>query len=545
MVSVSTLHAEPVPDTVLMVDDNATNLQLLYQTLDGRGYKLLVAKSGEQALNIAARAQPALVLLDIMMPGMDGYEVCERLKRDPVTEKIAVIFLSALDDTSDKVHGFHLGAVDYIAKPFQVEEVIARVDTHLKIHRLEQDLERRNRQLEILNDRILQAMGEGIFGLDRKGQAIFVNHAAAAMTGWSESDLTGSDLLAEKADGARMPMAECVTPSSLTDGRIHFVDTASFIHRDGSRFPVEYSCAPIHEDERITGVVVVFRDISERIRTEAELKRSHEALQKSHQELLDAQMKLIQAAKLESVGRLAAGVAHEVKNPLAVIQLGLEYLSAEGEGDETEVLVIADMLNAVQRADTVIKGLLDFSREKELDLAFDNINRVIDVSLQLVKHELTQHNIRLFRELDDSLPDLDLDANKVQQVFINLFMNAIQAMGKDGDLIVRTTIQDLPPGDSDLPSCEFDEAQQLIRVDVEDTGSGISDEGMAQIFDPFFTTKPVGQGTGLGLSVSRNIIKLHGGEIGLDNRPEGGVVARILLPVNKGAKDGKETNTAG
>ena len=202
MVSGSTLHAEPVPDTVLMVDDNATNLQLLYQTLDGRGYKLLVAKSGEQALNIAARAQPALVLLDIMMPGMDGYEVCERLKRDPVTEKIAVIFLSALDDTSDKVHGFHLGAVDYIAKPFQVEEVIARVDTHLKIHRLEQDLERRNRQLEILNDRILQAMGEGIFGLDRKGQAIFVNHAAAAMTGWSESDLAGSDLLDEKAQAA-------------------------------------------------------------------------------------------------------------------------------------------------------------------------------------------------------------------------------------------------------------------------------------------------------------------------------------------------------
>jgi putative two-component system response regulator len=139
---------------ILLVDDNPTNLQVLYQTLTGRDSRLLVAKDGPQALSIAARVRPDLVLLDIMMPGMDGHEVCERLKSDPQTCDIAVIFLSALDDTKDKVKGFELGAVDYISKPFQAEEVIARVDTHLRIRRLERTLSRANTQLRELNERL-------------------------------------------------------------------------------------------------------------------------------------------------------------------------------------------------------------------------------------------------------------------------------------------------------------------------------------------------------------------------------------------------------
>ncbi len=142
------------PDRILLVDDNPTNLQVLYQTLDGRGYRLLIAKSGEQALTVSAKAKPALILLDIMMPGIDGFETCARLKADPETADSAVIFLSALNDASDKVKGLELGAVDYIAKPFDAEEVLARVDTHLKIRRLEHSLSRKNRQLEAINQRM-------------------------------------------------------------------------------------------------------------------------------------------------------------------------------------------------------------------------------------------------------------------------------------------------------------------------------------------------------------------------------------------------------
>jgi sigma-B regulation protein RsbU (phosphoserine phosphatase) len=135
-------------EALLLVDDNPTNLQVLYQTLETTGCKLLVAKNGETALSIAQKAAPDMILLDIMMPGIDGFEVCRRLKDNPATAGIPVIFLSALTDTKDKVQGLQLGAVDYVSKPFQPEEVIARVNTHLTIHRLKQEVERKKDALE-------------------------------------------------------------------------------------------------------------------------------------------------------------------------------------------------------------------------------------------------------------------------------------------------------------------------------------------------------------------------------------------------------------
>ena len=135
-------------ESILLVDDQPANLQVLFQTLKSVGCNLLVAKNGEAALTIAQKAHPDLILLDIMMPGIDGFEVCRRLKADPATEKIPVIFLSSLDETADKVRGLQLGAVDYVSKPFQPEEVIARVDTHLTIHRLNREVQNQRDQLE-------------------------------------------------------------------------------------------------------------------------------------------------------------------------------------------------------------------------------------------------------------------------------------------------------------------------------------------------------------------------------------------------------------
>lgn len=135
-------------EKILLVDDNPTNLQVLFQTLEGRGYNLLVAKNGEMALSITRKALPNLILLDIMMPGIDGYEVCRQLKADPTTREIPVIFLSALGDTKDKVQGLDLGAVDYVTKPFQPDEIIARVNTHLTIHRLKREVQEQRDELE-------------------------------------------------------------------------------------------------------------------------------------------------------------------------------------------------------------------------------------------------------------------------------------------------------------------------------------------------------------------------------------------------------------
>jgi two-component system sensor histidine kinase ChiS len=151
-------------EAILLVDDNPTNLQLLFETLDGRGYKLLIAKDGKTALLIARKACPNLILLDIMMPEIDGYEVCRQLKADPATEEIPVIFLSALTDTKDKVQGLDLGAVDYVTKPFQPDEVIARVNTHLTVYRLKNALDEKNKELqganEFLEERVKERTAE-------------------------------------------------------------------------------------------------------------------------------------------------------------------------------------------------------------------------------------------------------------------------------------------------------------------------------------------------------------------------------------------------
>ena len=264
------------------------------------------------------------------------------------------------------------------------------------------------------------------------------------------------------------------------------------------------------------------------------LKETHKNLLESHEELKNAQIKLIQTAKLESIGRLAAGVAHEVKNPLAVIQLGVDYLTrtAKDTASRDYIETVQDMDDAVRRADFVIKGLLNFSRLEQLNLVQLDLNPVIEESLMMVKHELTGNHISLEKHLAKQLPEIELDRNKIKQVFINVFMNAIQAMDGKGDLSVKTFISRPASTDAAVQT----PAGERVVVEIQDTGTGIPDDKLDKLFEPFFTTKPVGTGTGLGLSVSRNIIEMHRATIRIANRKEAhGVCVTISFPIpNRG-----------
>ena len=182
----------PSTERILLVDDNPTNLQVLFQTLQGTGYELLIATGGEEAIDIVRSAQPTIVLLDIMMPpGIDGYTTLERLKADPETAQTAVIFLSALDDTADKVRGLQLGAVDYVSKPFQAEEVVARVETHVKLRRLERELTSKNDALRDLNEHLEDKVRERSAALLRSRDAVIFGLAKLAE---SRDDDTGQHL---------------------------------------------------------------------------------------------------------------------------------------------------------------------------------------------------------------------------------------------------------------------------------------------------------------------------------------------------------------
>jgi signal transduction histidine kinase len=246
-------------------------------------------------------------------------------------------------------------------------------------------------------------------------------------------------------------------------------------------------------------------------------------------QLQAAQMQLIQAEKMESIGRLAAGVAHEVKNPLAIIQMGADYLAQIVAADDTSREVVNDIEDAVSRADSVIKGLLDFSHNDQLALKPADLTEIVEEALRLVGHELRQRNIQVSKNLAVDIPSVAVDANKVQQVLINVLMNAAHAIDRNGEIHVSCGIQTL---DDDVHAKSLNAGDRVLALRIRDNGPGISEDDREKLFDPFFSTKPVGEGTGLGLSVSRNIIELHRGALDIRNARDGGAMVTIYFQQN-------------
>jgi signal transduction histidine kinase len=270
---------------------------------------------------------------------------------------------------------------------------------------------------------------------------------------------------------------------------------------------------------------------AELARSEEALRRALEEIRASNQRLKSTQLQLIQAAKMECVGTLAAGVAHEVKNPLQTILMGLAYLGKNArEEDETFFAVLGDMRDAVRRADAIVRDLLYLSAARQIELAPHAINMVLDHSLSYVNYDLIRSRVLVQRDFARDLPTVRIDKAKMEQVFINLFMNAIQAMPKGGNLFLRTSsgIFDGHAGSENLLT-KYSPGESVVVVEVEDTGTGIPADKLTRVFDPFFTTKPCGIGTGLGLPVSKQIVDLHGGTIQLCAGARGGARATITL----------------
>ncbi len=277
---------------------------------------------------------------------------------------------------------------------------------------------------------------------------------------------------------------------------------------------------------------------AELAKNEDAIKRVVDSLKKSNEDLRRTHLQLIQAEKMESVGRLAAGVAHEVKNPLAIIRMGVSYLTERLATNEQDIAtVLLDIDDGVTRADQVIRGLLDFSASKTLEASPQDVNAIIERSLVLIKHELVKSHVTPVTRLANGLPPLPLDRNKMEQVFVNILMNAIHAMPEGGTLTVTTYAKQLLERGhfvGQRATDRFQVGETVIVADIEDTGPGIPEEQLTKIFDPFFTTKPTGQGTGLGLAVTKSIVDMHGGAILVRNRPEGGAVFTLMFKTREG-----------
>jgi PAS domain S-box-containing protein len=265
---------------------------------------------------------------------------------------------------------------------------------------------------------------------------------------------------------------------------------------------------PGQSEEEIMGI------IASAIGIEEERRRSLE-------ELKNMQTQLVQSEKVALANQLAAGVAHEVKNPLAILLQGIEYLTENVKGNgKAAASILEDMGTAVRRADSIIKGLLDLAAPARLALEPEDVNAAVESALLLVKGVLERNRIRVIRHLNVRIPKVAIDRGKLIQALINLFSNSASFMPEGGELGIKTYVKKVKSGSEDA-----------VAVEVEDTGPGIPEEHLAKVFEPFFTTRRAKGGTGLGLSVVKNIVELHQGTIEIKNKPAGGAVVTMTFPV--------------
>jgi signal transduction histidine kinase len=408
---------------ILVVDDDANNLAVVSDCLTEHNYTVLAAEDGESAVSRADYTLPDLILLDIMMPGIDGYETCRRLKRQESTRDIPVIFMSALAETGHKVRGLEAGAVDYVTKPFQQDELLARVEVHLSIREL-------NRRLKEANE--------------------------------------------------------------LLEARV---------------------------EARTIDLAVANRELKEEI---AERQAAQEQLRQSQ--------------KMEAIGTLAGGVAHDFNNILTAIMGFGSILRVKLEGEAILSQYANNILIAAGKAAKLTHSLLAFSRKQIIETKREEINEIVR-TIDEILHRVIGEDIELRCSFAPEELVIMGDSGQIEQVLMNLAVNARDAMPAGGVLSIRTERVELSEGllDASLKPGSY------ARITVSDTGCGIDEDIRQQIFEPFFTTKEVGKGTGLGLSIVYGIIRQHGGEVTVQSEVGKGTNIRIHLPLVASRRQRRES----
>ncbi|HTN82975.1 MAG TPA: ATP-binding protein [Sorangium sp.] len=411
------------PAIVLLVDDDPGSLKLLSEALAGQPLlTLAVAIDGEMALRQIRREAPDLVLLDAVMPGMDGFEVCRRLKADPATRGIPILFMTVLADAASRVRGLELGAVDYVSKPFVREELVARVRTQLAIHAAARALSEKNEELA-------------------RAQA-----------------------------------------------------------------SLELEVARRTEE---------LRAANERLARELELTRTAEL------KVQKAQDELAHLNRVSAMSELAASLAHELSQPLAAIlsnAQAAERLLAHAPPDIAEArAALADIMADDRRAGQIIQRMRAMLRKGELSAAALDLDELIRDVVRLMASAALLAGTTVRIELAPGLPRVRGDRIQLQQVLLNLLVNALDAVARRPPearlVVVRTRRAD----------------GGQVELSVADSGEGIPPADLERVFEPFFTSKP--QGLGVGLAISRSIVEAHGGRLWAEHCPGEGATFRCALPV--------------
>jgi PAS domain S-box-containing protein len=491
---------------------------------------------------------PDVILADYTLPQFTAIDALQVLRNRRL--RLPFILVTGTPIEQIAVDCMREGADDYILKA-SLRRLPGAIQNALSKHRSEIERQEISAELRASEERyrlITENTRDLVVLVDAAGEVLYASPSSIELLGITPEELAAGAASCIVHPEDRRSAIEVFRQAMLEP--IHSSAELRCQHRNGEWRTFECRGSWIHDDVGVADrAVLVLRDITKRKQAaeelvaanvalearEADLLRALAALQDSHEKLQSAQMALIEAEKMESVGRLAAGVAHEVKNPLTVIVMGVEYLRKHLSPAQSDFIeVLQDMDEAIKRANHVVRGMLDFSAPNTLQRDEIVLNDPIESALALLKHELGSRKIAVERRLDRNLPTLSLDRNKMEQVFVNIFLNAAEAIEETGTLIITTACRPLVDmaGKRDA---QTDMGERVVVVEIEDTGSGIPEDLLTKVFDPFFTTKPTGKGTGLGMTVMKRIVELHGGLIRIENRAAGGARVVLIFPLRRAA----------
>lgn len=554
---------QPGKAKILIVDDTLINLRLLSSMLGTSGYSVYEATDGRTALAEVHSHEPELILLDIRLPGMDGYEVCRQLKADETTRHIPVIFVSALDEQTDKVQGFAVGGVDYITKPFQSKEVLARVETHLTLRNLQRQLESQNLKLQLeiserkrieaalqlANEELEQRVQERTAELVAANQILNneLQERKRAEKALRKSQKEKERLLVEvrqQEQQVREIMNTVPEGVFLLDesGRIILTNALAQVDlqalagvKEGDNLTHlgDKTLAEILEPppkglwHELKAASRIFEMIARPTAEETKNQRWVTVLRDVTSER-EIQARSQQQERLAAVGQLAAGIAHDFNNILAVILLYTEMALGTPEMPlrlRERLLTIAQQS---KRASDLIQQILDFSRRTMLERHAMDLLPFLKEQVKLLERTLPE-NIKIELDYKPGAFLIDADLTRMQQAIMNLAVNARDAMPEGGKLQINLDHPPAPDGIHCI-SCGGVQGGDWISISVSDNGNGIDPDYLPHIFEPFFTTKAPGHGTGLGLSQVFGIIEKHEGHIDVQSNFGKGTTFYIYLP---------------
>jgi signal transduction histidine kinase/DNA-binding response OmpR family regulator len=495
--------------SLLVVDDERQILESV-QALFRRSYDVVTALSGQAGLEILAGTPPDLILTDQMMPDMPG-DAFLKLALELAPDSVRLLFTGYADIEAVTRAVNHGKIFGYITKPWntvELEALVGQAARHFELAEanriLTEELRQANRalegkvvertraveELEDYSECLLRSLGIGVLVVDPSGVVSSLNPKASAIL----------DLEADAATGKRFDSLPALKPfaeelaRSLSLGRQGAYQEARLDGRDDQPRHLGYEVNPVvgRASER-RGAILTFNDISE---------------------IRQLQMQLSQSEKLSTIGQLAGGVAHEINNPLGVI-LGFAQMLLRQPLEEQNLRRVQNIERQALRCKEIVSSLLKFARRPRMETRPVELNALIDETLALMARQFEVEQVKLVKELQPGLPEVQGDPNELEQVFFNLIMNARDALGGPGEIRLQSRF---------FNGC--------VEVSVSDTGPGVSHALREKIFDPFFTTKEPGRGTGLGLSVSRGIARRHGGDVVAESGQGGG---RFVVRLPAGA----------